>query len=87
MCILCDGAPATTLDHIDGIFMREVIQPRRDDRLGADILTAESQITVWVDPGTYDMQVEDEDGDTYTLWGVEVGEDGYTWNVTLADMD
>jgi len=61
--------------------------PWGDDRLGADILTAESELTVWVDPGTYDMMVEDEDGDTYTVWGIDVDEEGYTWNVTLADMD
>lgn len=61
--------------------------PWGDDRLEADILTSESRITVMVDPGTYDMRVEDEDGDTYTLWGIDVGEEGYEWSVTLADMD
>ncbi len=61
--------------------------PWGDDRLGADILSPGSDITVMVDPGTYDMKVEDEDGDTYTLWGIEVGPDGYDWDVTLADMD
>jgi hypothetical protein len=85
-------APVTIVNDLGAwdiyyVYVDASDSPWGDDRLGADILTAESQITVWVDPGNYDMQVEDEDGDTYTIWGVEVGEDGYTWNVTLADMD
>jgi len=58
-----------------------------DDRLGSDILLPGDEITVWVNPGTYDMQVEDEDGDTYTKWEVAVGANGYEWEVTLADLD
>lgn len=58
-----------------------------DDLLGMEILDQDDVITVWVDPGLYDIQVEDEDGDTYTLWEVEVGIDGYYWSVTLDDMD
>lgn len=58
-----------------------------EDRLGADILTPGSDLTVWVDPGMYDIRVEDEDGDTYTLWDIEVGPEGYIWAVTLEDWD
>lgn len=36
---------------------------------------------------TYDIRIVDEDEDTYTRWEVEVNGDGYTWNVTLDDMD
>lgn len=61
--------------------------PGGDDRLGSEILEPGSTLTVWVDPGTYDIMVEDVDGDTYTLWGVEVGAEGYDWEVTLSDMD
>lgn len=57
------------------------------DRLGADLIEPGGVFTVWVDPGIYDLRVEDEDGDTYTLWDVEVDEDGVYWDVTLADMD
>ncbi|OPL18716.1 MAG: hypothetical protein AVO35_05140 [Candidatus Aegiribacteria sp. MLS_C] len=86
------SAPVTIVNDLGSwdiyyVYVDPSDSPWGDDRLGADILSTESQITVWVDPGTYDMKVEDEDGDTYTLWGVEVGEAGYTWNVTLADMD
>ena len=33
------------------------------------------------------MKVEDEDFDTYTLWGIDVDENGYEWAVTLDDID
>jgi hypothetical protein len=58
-----------------------------DDRLGAHLLEPGEELTVWVDEGTYDLRVEDEDGDTYTVWGVEVEEGGYEWAVNLDDMD
>ncbi|MBD3370961.1 hypothetical protein GF402_11455 [Candidatus Fermentibacteria bacterium] len=61
--------------------------PWGDDRLGAHLLEPEEELTVWVDEGTYDLRVEDEDGDTYTQWEVEIDEDGYEWAVTLEDMD
>ncbi len=38
-----------------------------EERLGADyILAGDQTITVMVDPGTYDIQIIDEDGDTYS---------------------
>jgi len=40
-----------------------------------------------VAPGTYDMRCIDEDDDTYTLWDVNVPQSGYTWRVTLDQMD
>ncbi len=59
-----------------------------EDWLGAsNILSPGNTLTVNVGQGTYDMMVEDEDGDTYSLYGVEVGSSGYTWNVSLSDMD
>ena len=38
-------------------------------------------------PGTYDLMIMDEDGDTYTRWEVLVDETGYTWNAALSDID
>jgi len=58
-----------------------------DDRLAADILMPGSILTVNLDPGVYDIRCEDEDGDTYTRWGIEVGPEGYFWTVTLDDWD
>ena len=85
-------APVTIVNNLDGWDIYYVyIDPSNgawgDDRLGSDILTESSKITVWVDPGSYDMKVEDEDGDTYTLWGIDVNENGYEWTVTLDDID
>lgn len=57
------------------------------DRLGSEILEAGSEFTFYVNPGTYDIRCEDEDGDTYTVWGVEIPATGYYWSVTLDQMD
>lgn len=58
------------------------------DRLGSSgILSPGNTITVKVAPGTYDIMVTDEDGDTYSRYGVDVGPNGYGWSVTLSDMD
>ncbi len=88
-----DGiAPVTIVNTLGGwdiyyVYVDPSDGPWGDDRLGSEILTEASDITIWVDPGTYDMKVEDVDGDTYTLWGIEVDENGYAWAVTLEDMD
>jgi len=61
--------------------------PWGDDRLGSEIMLPGDVLTVHLEPGTYDLRCEDEEGDTYTLWGIEIGPDGYFWNVTLDDWD
>jgi len=62
--------------------------PWGEDRLGSDLLSAGDEFTFYVPAGdTYDFKVEDEDGDTYTLWGIDVDEDGFYWEVELSDMD
>ncbi len=59
-----------------------------NDWLGSSrILSPGNTITVNVAPGTYDIMVEDEDGDTYSNYGAEVGPSGYSWTPTLSDMD
>lgn len=57
------------------------------DVLGADVLAPDGVLTAWMTAGTYDIQLEDEDGDTYTRTGVEVDAAGYDWAVTLDDLD
>ncbi len=69
------------------IFVDRTNEPWGDNRLGSELLYPDEYFTVWVDPGTWDIQVEDEDDDTYTLWEVEIDEAGYYWEVTLADLD
>lgn len=62
--------------------------PWGEDRLGADLLSAGEEFTFYVPAGdTYDFKVEDEDGDIYTIWGIDVDEDGFYWEVELSDMD
>ena len=59
-----------------------------EDRLGSELLSAGEEFTFYVPAGnTYDFKVEDEDGDTYTLWGIDVDADGFYWEVELSDMD
>ncbi|MCK5133047.1 MAG: hypothetical protein KAR40_12950 [Candidatus Sabulitectum sp.] len=54
---------------------------------GTDVLVPEKTAEVMVQPGVYDLQVTDEDGDTYTLHDIRIGSDGFSWRVTLDDMD
>lgn len=58
------------------------------DRLGSEILYSGDEYTFWVEGGDYyDIQCEDEDGDTYTFWEVWVGDDGLYLPVDLGDLD
>lgn len=52
-----------------------------------DLLEPGKTAEVMVRPGVYDLQVIDEDGDTYTLMDISIGSDGFNWTVALADMD
>lgn len=62
--------------------------PWGEDRLGSELLDPGESFTFYVPAGDYyDFKCVDEDDDTYTLWEVWVGEDGFYWNVELSDMD
>lgn len=87
-------APVTFINALGGWDIHGVmIDPSSDsdwsgERLGEDCILAEDQaVTVMVEPGTYDMRLIDEDGDTYSRWEVEIAPEGYEWTVTLSDMD
>lgn len=59
-----------------------------EDRLGSEVLHPGNEFTFYVPAGdSYDIKVEDEDGDSYTIWGVDIDESGYYWEVTLSDLD
>ncbi len=59
-----------------------------DDRLGSDILYDGYEYTFYVDGGDYyDIQCEDEDGDTYTFWEIWIDSDGVYLPVDLGDLD
>jgi hypothetical protein len=62
--------------------------PWGEDRLGSELLEPGDEFTFYLPAGnTYDLKVEDEDGNTYTLWDVEIDEGGYNWEVELSDLD
>ncbi len=62
--------------------------PWGEDRLGTELLEPGEEFTFNVPAGnTYDFKVEDNEGDTYTLWGIDVHEDGFYWDVELSDID
>lgn len=54
---------------------------------GTDILEPGRTAEVMVTTGLYDIQVIDQDGDTYTLNDVRIDEGGFNWTVTLDQMD
>jgi len=59
-----------------------------DDRLGSEILYSGDEYTFWIEGDDYyDIQCEDEDGDTYTFWEVWIGDDGLYLPVDLGDLD
>lgn len=72
---------------ISYLYIDKSDEPWGDDRLGASTLAPGASVTVDITTGSWDMKAEDEDGDTYTLWGQEIGPEGYTWTVTLDQMD
>lgn len=54
---------------------------------GSSVLLPGESLEIVVVADTYDMQVVDSDGDTYTIWEQAVGEEGFTWEVVLSDLD
>jgi len=54
---------------------------------GVDILAPGHEAEVMVRPGVYDLQVTDEDGDTYTLQDIRIGANGFNWTVTMDGID
>ena len=69
------------------------ISSEDSDEWGEDLLGAETiledgeEFSTEVAAGTYDIRVVDEDDDSYTKMGVEITEEGFSWEVTLADLD
>lgn len=58
-----------------------------EDLLGPSILGTGSELGLNIDPGVYDIQIYDSMEHSYTVWQVEVDENGVLWEVTAADMD
>lgn len=58
-----------------------------EDLLGPSILGTGAELQLNLEPGTYDIQVYDSREKSYTLWQVEVDENGVLWELTAADLD
>ncbi len=58
-----------------------------EDWLGSSILGSGSEMGIWLDEDVYDIQLVDSEGNTYTLWQVEINEEGVFWEVTEMDKD
>ncbi|MCK5037200.1 MAG: hypothetical protein KAS73_14985 [Candidatus Sabulitectum sp.] len=59
------------------------------DRLGSGVVLEPGQSMTFTVPSnaSYDFRCVDDDEDTYSIWGIQVGEGGYTWNVDLSYID
>lgn len=58
------------------------------DLLDGDVLEPRDDFTFYLSPDKfYDFQVEDDFGNTYTLWEVAVKDNGIFWEVIQDDMD
>lgn len=57
------------------------------DHLGRSILGTDSELALNVEAGVYDIQIYDSMERSYTLWQVEITENGALWEVTEADLD
>ncbi|MCD6589431.1 MAG: hypothetical protein J7K88_12855 [Candidatus Fermentibacteraceae bacterium] len=58
-----------------------------EDWLQASILGSGSEMGIWLESGVYDIRVVDSDDNVYTLWQIELDEDGVFWPVTALDRD
>ncbi len=56
------------------------------NNLITDALEPGDEFTSMVTADNYDIKLIDEDGDEYIKYLVEVGADGFSWNVELDDM-
>ena len=56
------------------------------NNLISEILVPGDEFTSMVTADTYDIKLIDEDGDEYVKYLVEVGADGFSWNVEIEDM-
>lgn len=58
-----------------------------DDWLGSSILGSGAEMGIWLDQDVYDIRLIDSEENTYTLWQVELNDQGVFWPVTELDRD
>jgi hypothetical protein len=88
------GVPVTIVNQLGGWSIHYVHISRTDtkgwgpDMLGdSEIIRPGGERVFRVPEGTWNIRVTDSDGDTYTRNGVIITSGGYTWEVTLEDLD
>lgn len=72
--------------NIHEIYISPSSEPGWGNNLITDILEPGDEFTSMVTADNYDIKLFDEDGDEYVMYLVEVGADGFNWNVELEDM-
>lgn len=58
-----------------------------EDWLGSSVLGTSAAMGIWLEEGVYDIQLMDSDQNTYTMWQVELDDQGVLWQVTELDRD
>jgi len=58
-----------------------------EDWLQSSILGTGAEMGIWLDSGVYDIRVVDSGEHVYTLWQIELDENGAFWPVTALDRD
>ena len=71
--------------NIDEIYIYLSDEARGENQI-SEILMPGEDCTIIIPAGTYDIMLLDEDGDSYTRSGIEIGPDGYDWVVTLSEI-
>ncbi len=84
-------APVKITNDLGAWNIEEVyVDPSSDpwgENLITEIMVPGDEFTVNVSPGTYDLKVIDEDGDSYTLYLVEIPAEGFNWVIDLDGID
>lgn len=78
------GIPGRTIWYI---FIRTPGEHWSEDCLGSDLLYYGDDITVFTEPGIYDIRVLDENDNSYIFNGIETDENGFEWLVTPYDIE
>ncbi len=62
---------------------------RGADRLGSGVVLEPGETMTFTVPSnaSYNFSCVDDDEDTYSIWGIWVGEAGYNWDVDLSFID
>lgn len=78
-----------TLEHQDVYYL--FVSPATSDTwgydfLGTDVLLPGASCTIFIHPDIYDMMAIDAEDNTYTMWSVALGNEGYDWNINRSDL-